>query len=165
MPLDHCRNALNKTIAPEPQTSALRLRFPQADRPDMPRHRMTTPSRDTVVLREDDLLEGAPIWMAARKGPTWPVVWVARDLKRDENRLTGETRQLAAAGLACAIVLTSFPGETPVRLGPRDPYMLKVWQRNSSADARNDEARSAHLKRFLRFLHIARAIFEPGKFF
>ena len=31
--------------------------------------------------------------------------------------------------------------------------------------ARNDEARFAPSKRFLRFLHIARAIFEPGKFF
>ena len=31
--------------------------------------------------------------------------------------------------------------------------------------ARNDEARFAPSKRFLRFLYIARAIFEPGKFF
>src|SRR4029077_4183485 len=30
--------------------------------------------------------------------------------------------------------------------------------------ARNDEARFAPSKRFLRFLHIARALFEPGKF-
>jgi hypothetical protein len=39
--------------------TVLRLRFLQGDRPDMPRRRMTTPSRGTVVLREGALWEGA----------------------------------------------------------------------------------------------------------
>src|SRR6202035_6046597 len=43
--------------------------------------------------------------------------------------------------------------------------ILRGPPRDSSTDARNDEARFAPSKRFPRFLHVARAIFEPGKFF
>ena len=64
------------------EATELRLRFPQGDRPDMPRRHMPTPSGDTVVLRENDPLEGnASIWTAARKGPTWSLICLGEGLQ------------------------------------------------------------------------------------
>jgi hypothetical protein len=51
---------------------------------------MTTPSKNTVVLQEDDLREGfAPIWTAARKDPTWPATWVRAGSQRNDSANNG----------------------------------------------------------------------------
>jgi hypothetical protein len=63
---------------------------------------------------------------------------------------------------------------SPARTEGSEYVTLKLPQRDSSqpshearagqaTDARNDEASFAHLKRFPRFPHVARAIFESGE--
>src|SRR5437588_372215 len=59
MPCDYCREVFNKSIFPNLRTTVLRLHFPGGDKPDLPRRHMTTPSRDTAVLQEDDSVEEA----------------------------------------------------------------------------------------------------------
>ncbi len=52
---------------------------------------------------------------------------------------------------------------SPARTEGSRYVTLKVPQRDSSTDARNDSGGFVYLKRFPRFPHVARAIFETGE--